>query len=377
MKVGVPKEVKDKEFRVAITPTMVRGFVAKGHEVHIETSAGDAIGFTDEMYSDAGAIIEPTAKSLWNSSELILKVKEPQKSEFPLMHEGQVLFCYLHLAPDLEQTQQLINQNVIAIAYETVTDRNGRLPLLTPMSEIAGRLATQSGAWALQKANGGRGLLLGGVPGVKPAEVLIIGGGIVGTNAAQMAIGMGADVTIVDRSLDRLRELDAIYRGRLKTLYSSDQIIEQLLQHVDLVVGAVLIPGGAAPKLINRNMLKLMKKGSVIVDVAVDQGGMAETTKPTTHSDPVYIVDDVVHYCVSNMPGAAPRHATKALTNATYPFAIALADKGYRKALLENTHLRNGLNVFKGRVTNEPVAKALGFDYISPKTVLEADLVSH
>ncbi|MCH9617839.1 MAG: Alanine dehydrogenase [Chlamydiia bacterium] len=369
-KIGVPKEIKNMEFRVGATPTMVMGFVEAGHSVFVEKNAGARIGYSDEMYQKAGAKVVPTAKQVYES-DLIIKVKEPQNSEFPLMHEGQVLFCYLHLAPDAEQTRQLIERKVVAIAYETVEDKQGRLPLLTPMSEIAGRISVQAGAYALQMANGGRGVLLGGVPGVKPAEVVIIGGGVVGTNAAQMAMGLGADVTILDRDLDRLRLLDMHYGGRLKTLYSSPQIIGKLLRHADLIIGAVLIPGKKAPSLVSKEMLKDMKAGSVLVDVSIDQGGCFETSMATTHSEPTYIVDDVVHYCVANMPGACARSATQALTNATYPYAIKIANLGYKQALSQDPLFMKGLNVHHGKVTNAPVAKDLGYEYVDPSTCLQ------
>ncbi|MBM3193446.1 MAG: alanine dehydrogenase [Chlamydiae bacterium] len=368
MKIGIPKEIKDHECRVGATPTMVHGFVEAGHSVVIQTNAGAKIGFTDEMYIKAGAHIGATAKEVWES-ELILKVKEPQKEEFPLMHEGQILFCYLHLAPDPEQTRHLLERKVIAIAYETVFDREGKLPLLTPMSEIAGRIAIQAGALSLQLANGGRGVLLGGVPGVYPAEVLILGGGVAGLNAAQMAIGLGADVTIIDRDLKRLRELDAIYRGRLKTMYSSSQIIEKLIKHADLVIGSVLIAGKKAPKLVTHDMVRQMQPGAVLVDISIDQGGCFETSKPTTHSNPTYILDDVVHYCVTNMPGACARTATQALTNATYYYAARLANEGL-KALKNDPLFSSGLNIYKGKVTNAHVAHDLGYPYHSPESVL-------
>ena len=364
-KIGIPKEIKNMEFRVGATPTMVLGFVQAGHTVFVEKDAGARIGYSDEMYKKAGAKIVSAPKQVYEA-DLIIKVKEPQDSEFPLMHEGQVLFCYLHLAPDAKQTKQLLERKVIAIAYETVEDKLGRLPLLAPMSEIAGRISVQAGAYALQMANGGRGVLLGGVPGVKPAEVVIIGGGIVGTNAAQMAMGLGADVTILDRDIDRLRMLDMHYGGRLKTMYSTPQIIAKLLKHADLIIGAVLIPGKKAPSLVSREMLKEMNSGSVLVDVSIDQGGCFETSKATTHSDPTYIVDGIVHYCVANMPGACARSATQALTNATYPYAIRLANEGYEKALQEDPLFLKGLNVYKGQVTNEPVAKDLGYEYVDP-----------
>ncbi len=367
--IGIPKEIKDMEFRVGATPTMVEGFVQAGHKVYVQKDAGDKIGFTDQMYIKAGAEIVDTAKKVYEA-DLIIKVKEPQDIEFHYMHSGQVLFCYLHLAPDAEQTRKLLEKNVVAIAYETVTDRNGRLPLLTPMSEIAGRLSIQAGAYALQMANGGRGILLGGVPGVKPAEVVIIGGGIVGMNAAQMAVGLGADVTILDTDLDRLRELDRFYAGRLKTLFSTPQIIAKLSAHADLIIGAVLIPGKKAPNLLTKEMVGEMKKGSVLVDVSIDQGGCFETSKATTHSHPTYIVDGVVHYCVANMPGACARSSTQALTNATYPYAIKIANLGYKKALSSDRLFMNGLNILEGKVTNEAVAHDLGYQYVDPSLCL-------
>ncbi len=368
MKIGIPKEIKDHECRVGATPTMVHGFTEAGHIVLIQSNAGAKIGFTDEMYEKAGARIVPTAKEAW-SAELVLKVKEPQNEEFPFMHEGQILFCYLHLAPDAEQTRQLLERKVIAIAYETVLDRHGKLPLLTPMSEIAGRIAIQAGATSLQMANGGRGILLGGVPGVYPAEVLILGGGVVGLNAAQMAVGLGADVTIVDRDLNRLRELDAIYRGRLKTMYSSSQIIEKLIKHADLVIGAVLIAGKKAPKLVTHDMVRSMQQGAVLVDVSIDQGGCFETSRATTHSNPTYMLDGVVHYCVANMPGACARTATQALTNATYYYAIRLANEGLL-ALKKDPFFLAGLNIYKGKVTNPHVAHDLGYPYHPPESLL-------
>jgi alanine dehydrogenase len=368
MTIGIPKEVKEKEFRVGATPDMVQALVQSGHDVFVETKAGYAIGFTDEIYAAAGARIVKNPADVYKA-EMVIKVKEPQQTEFPLLHEGQILFCYFHLAPDPEQTKNLIKKKVIAVAYETVTDKSGRLPLLVPMSEIAGRIAVQAGATALQLANGGRGVLLGGVPGVAPAHVTVLGGGVVGTQAARMAMGLGANVTILDHSLPRLRELDALHGPHLKTLFASPAAIEACVIASDLVVGAILIPGKLAPRLITRQMVKKMLKGSVIVDVAIDQGGCTETSKPTTHSDPTYIVDGVVHYCVSNMPGACARTSTLALTNATMPYALKLANRGLKEAFKEDHGFREGLNLFKGKVTNQHVAQDLGYSYVSPETL--------
>lgn len=366
MIIGIPKEIKDKEYRVGATPAMVQALVEAGHRVLVETMAGDAVGFEDPQYERAGATIVPNAEDVWGDSEMVIKVKEPQAREFPMMREGQVLFGFLHLAPDPEQTKALIEKQVIAIAYETVTDRKGRLPLLQPMSEIAGRVAIQEGAVALHMTNGGRGVLMGGVPGVAPAKVIVIGGGVVGTESARMAMGLGAEVTIIDRDLQRLRELDAMYGHRLKTLYSTSAVIEEVTPDADLVVGAVLIPGKTAPRIVTRDHVSKMMRGSVIVDVAIDQGGCVETARPTTHSDPMYIVDDVVHYCVSNMPAACARTATIALTNATTEYALKLANNGYRDALRGDVHLREGLNVCMGHVTNAAVAQDLGYTFREP-----------
>lgn len=369
MQIGIPKEIKNHEYRVGATPSMVRLLVEAGHQVAVQTEAGTKIGYTDEMFRLAGAKIVPSAEDVYRN-EMIIKVKEPQESEFPLMKPGQILFCYLHLAPDPEQTAELIKRQVVAIAYETVTDSQGRLPLLIPMSEIAGRIAIQVGATSLQLNNGGRGLLLGGVPGVSPARVVVIGGGIVGTESARMAMGLGADVTIFDKDLNRLRALDALFGPHLKTLYSSPLAIEEAVTRADLVIGAVLIPGKTAPKLITRAMVQKMAPGSVIVDVAIDQGGCTETSKPTTHANPTYVVDGVVHYCVTNMPGACARTSTQALTNATMDYALKIANKGWKQALLENPGLCHGLNVCLGHVTNESVAHDLNYPYISPESLL-------
>lgn len=369
MFIGIPKEIKIHEYRVGATPEMVLLFVMNGHKVIVQAGAGAAIGFLDEDYKTAGASIVTTAAEVYKA-EMIVKVKELQEEEYSLLHEGQILFCYLHLAPDAIQTQSLVEANVVAIAYETVVDAKGRLPLLIPMSEIAGRISIQVGATALQMDRGGKGLLLGGVPGVLPAKVAVIGGGVVGTEAARMALGLGATVVVLDRDIHRLRELDALFGPRLQTLYSTPSSIEATLKESDLVIGSVLIPGKTAPKLITKEMVKKMSAGSVIVDVAIDQGGCSETSRPTTHADPIYIVDGVVHYCVTNMPGACARTSTMALTNATLPYALAIANKGYKKALKENHSLLCGLNVCHGKVTNEHVAHDLGYVYVRPESML-------
>ncbi|MBW3098094.1 alanine dehydrogenase [Pseudohoeflea coraliihabitans] len=371
MRVGCPKEIKNHEYRVGLTPGAVREYVAHGHEVIIETKAGSGIGMDDGAYQAAGARIAGTAREVFEKSDMIVKVKEPQAAEWAMLREGQLLYTYLHLAPDPAQTKGLVESGATAIAYETVTDARGGLPLLAPMSEVAGRLAIQAGATALQKANGGRGILLGGVPGVLPAKVAIIGGGVVGLNAAKMAIGLGASVTILDRSIPRLRELDDIFNGRVMTRYSTIEALEEEAFDADVVVGAVLIPGAAAPKLVTREMLSGMKRGAVIVDVAIDQGGCFETSKATTHSDPTYEVDGVVHYCVANMPGAVPITSAQALNNATLHYGLMLADKGLA-ALAENEHLRAGLNVHKGKVTNQAVAEALGYELSEAAAIVRA-----
>lgn len=360
MIIGVPKEIKNHEYRVGLTPAAANEFVQHGHTVLVETQAGAGIGFTDEDYSLAGAAIIDSAEAIFAEAEMIVKVKEPQPNECKMLREGQLLYTYLHLAPDPTQTQLLVESKATCIAYETVTDKFGALPLLAPMSEVAGRMAIQAGAHYLEKAQGGNGTLLGGVPGVAPGQVVIIGGGVVGTNAAKMAVGLGAEVTILDRSLPRLRELDDIFGGRVRTVYSTTDAIAHYTQLADLVVGAVLIPGAAAPKLLTREDIANMKKGSVLVDVAIDQGGCFATSKATTHQDPVYIIDDVVHYCVANMPGGVARTATMALNNATLPFGLALANKGPKQAMLDDPHLLNGLNVHKGLVTYKAVVDALG-----------------
>jgi alanine dehydrogenase len=369
MRVGCPKEIKNHEYRVGLTPGSVREYVAHGHEVIIETKAGAGIGAEDDSYRAAGAKIVATAKDVFEKSDMIVKVKEPQPSEWAQLRDGQILYTYLHLAPDPEQTKGLLGSGVTAIAYETVTDDRGGLPLLAPMSEVAGRLAIQAGATSLQKANGGRGILLGGVPGVLPAKVAVIGGGVVGLHAARMAAGLGADVSILDRSIPRLRQLDDLFAGRVHTRFSTIDALEEEVFAADLVIGAVLIPGAAAPKLVTREMLSGMKKGAVIVDVAIDQGGCFETSHATTHSDPTYEVDGIVHYCVANMPGAVPITSAHALNNATLYYGLQLADRGL-KAIAEDRHLRAGLNVHRGRVTNRAVAEALGYESHTPEAVL-------
>jgi len=368
MLIGIPKEIKNHEYRVGATPDMVRLLVSAGHRVLVQKDAGAKICFTDDLYQAAGATIVSSLKEVY-SCEMIIKVKEPQESEFPLLREGQILFCYLHLAPDPEQTKQLLKSKVIAVAYETVTDSQGRLPLLIPMSEIAGRIAIQVGATCLQMNNGGRGILLGGVPGVFPGRVTVIGGGVVGTEAARMAMGLGATVTIIDKDLHQLRKLDALFGPHLRTMYSTPSAIEESVSRADLVVGAVLIPGKTAPKLVTRAMVKKMLPGSVIVDVAIDQGGCVETARPTTHTEPTYVVDGVVHYCVTNMPGACARTSTLALTNATMEPALKIAN-GFVEALKQSKGLQDGLNIYLGKVTNPYVATDLGYDYVEPKKAL-------
>jgi len=372
MRIGCPKEIKNQEYRVGVTPAAAREAVHHGHEVLIEAGAGVGAGFADADYVAAGARIVATAEEVFAASEMIVKVKEPQPEERRMLREGQLLFTYLHLAPDPEQTKDLLASGCTAIAYETVTQPGGGLPLLAPMSEVAGKLAPQTGSWALQKSNGGRGVLLGGVPGVAPAKVAVLGGGVVGTNAARVAAGMGADVTVLDRSLPRLRYLDDAFGGLFQTRYASKGNTEELVAEADLVVGAVLIPGAAAPKLVSRAQLSGMKPGAALVDVAIDQGGCFETSRPTTHDDPIYIVDGIVHYCVANMPGAVARTATIALTNATMPYMIDLANKGWRQACKDDPHLANGLSVHAGHLTNFAVGEALGLDVLSVKLALAA-----
>jgi alanine dehydrogenase len=363
MRIGVPKEIKVHEYRVGLVPAAVRELVESGHEVLVQTGAAAGIGFSDADYQRVGAKIAATAAEVFAQSEMIVKVKEPQPQECAMLRAGQILYTYLHLAPDPKQTEALIKSGATCIAYETVTAPDGSLPLLTPMSEVAGRMSVQVGAYCLQKANGGRGILLGGVPGVAPAKVVILGGGVSGTHAAEMAVGLRADVTVVDRSVKRLRELSAIFGPSLRTEYSTQEHIDALVREADLVIGAVLIAGAAAPKLVTRDMVRRMKPGSVLVDISIDQGGCFETSRPTTHADPTYVVDDVIHYCVANMPGAVPRTSTFALNNATLPFARRLADHGWKAAMQADPHLANGLNVHAGHVTNEAVAQALDLPY--------------
>mgnify|MGYP001793593542 CR=1 FL=1 len=372
MHIGCPKEIKPQEFRVGLTPNAAREAVAHGHTVSIETEAGTGAGFPDEDYVAAGARIIGSAAEIFAAADMIVKVKEPQAGERKMLREGQILFTYLHLAPDPEQTRDLLASHCTAIAYETVTDAAGGLPLLAPMSEVAGKLAPQVGAWTLQKANGGRGVLMGGVPGVGPARVAVIGGGVVGTHAARVAAGMGADVTVLDRSLPRMRYLDDAFGGLFKTSFASAGNTAELVAQADVVIGAVLIPGAAAPKLVTRAQLSDMKPGAAIVDVAIDQGGCFETSKATTHQDPIYEVDGIMHYCVANMPGAVARTSTIGLSNATMPFMLALADKGWQQACEDDPHLLNGLNVHAGNLTYYAVSKALGIDVMSPALALKA-----
>ncbi len=371
MLIGVPREIKVHEYRVGLVPSSVAELVHHGHEVLVETNAGAGIGFSDDDYAAAGARIADTAEQVFADAEMIVKVKEPLAEERKRLKADQVLFTYLHLAPDPDQTRDLVDSGAVCIAYETVTDRANRLPLLAPMSEVAGRMSVQVGAAALEKSAGGRGVLLGGVPGVPAGDVVVLGGGIVGTNATMMAVGLGANVTVIDRSADVLRRLVAEFGTRINTAFSTRHTVESLVEKADLVIGGVLIPGAAAPKLVTADMIKRMKPGAVVVDVAIDQGGCFETSHATTHADPTYVVDDVVHYCVANMPGGVARTSTFALNNVTLPFTIALADKGYRRALAEDVHLREGLNVHKGKVTYKAVAEALGYDFQPAEDALE------
>lgn len=364
MIIGVPKEIKNHEYRVGLTPSGVVELVKHGHTVLVETNAGAGIGYDDMAYATAGADIVDSPKDIFDTADMIVKVKEPQSNECKMLKPEQVLFTYLHLAPDPQQTKALIASGCVALAYETVTDDEGRLPLLAPMSEVAGRMAIQAGMHCLEKAQGGRGVLCAGVPGVAPAKITVIGGGFVGENAIRIALGAGADVTVLDRNLNRLKELDALYGPQLKTLYSNEKAIADCVAQSDVIVGAVLVPGAAAPKLIRRDMLSHMQTGAVLVDVAIDQGGCFETSKPTTHDDPTYVVDGIVHYCVANMPGGVPRTSTYALTNATLPFVVRLANQGWKKACADDVHLCRGLNVVHGHITCPEVAEALGYDYV-------------
>ena len=371
MRIGVPKEIKNHEYRVGMTPAAVREAVHHGHEVIVQTGAGAGIGCDDAAYVAAGARVLPDAAGVFGAAELIVKVKEPQPTECAMLRRGQILFTYLHLAPDPVQAECLGKSGCTAIAYETITDDQGGLPLLAPMSEVAGRMSIQVGAVALHKANGGRGVLLGGVPGVAPGQVVVIGGGVVGLHAARMAAGLGADVTVLDRSLARLRQIDEAFSGRIRTQYATLDATESAVLEADLVIGAVLVPGAAAPKLIKRAQLARMRPGAVIVDVAIDQGGCFETSRATTHAEPTYVIDGIVHYCVANMPGAVPRTSTFALNNATLPFTLALAGKGWRQACAEDPHLAAGLTVHDGAITHEAVAQALGKDW-TPFAALHA-----
>jgi len=370
MRIGVPKEIKVLEHRVGLTPGSARELHAHGHELIVESCAGQGIGMDDDAYRNAGASIVATAAEVFGQAEMIVKVKEPQAAERKMLRSGQILFTYLHLAPDAEQARDLVASGAVCIAYETVTSSLGGLPLLAPMSEVAGRMAIQAGAYFLEKTHGGLGVLLGGVPGVDPAKVVILGGGVVGSHACHIALGMGADVWVLDRSTEVLRALWRQFGRPLNTVFSTHDAIEHHVTTADLVVGGVLIPGAFAPKLVSAALVKKMKKGSVIVDVAIDQGGCFETSHPTTHADPTYVIDGVIHYCVANMPGGVPRTSTFALNNATLPFVLALADKGWKKALADDPHLKNGLNVASGKVTCKPVADALGYEYIEPESVL-------
>lgn len=371
MHIGVPKEIKVHEYRVGLTADSARELITHGHKVTVQTGAGEGVGLSDADYKAIGADIAPDAKSIFAAADMIVKVKEPQLTECAMLRAGQILFTYLHLAPDPEQTKALMQSGCIAIAYETVTDARGRLPLLAPMSEVAGRMAVHAGAHYLEKIHGGRGVLLSGVPGVAPAKVVIIGGGVVGTNSAYVAAGMGANVTVIDKSLPRLAQLDQMFKGHVRTVYATSAAIEAQALAADLVIGAVLVAGAAAPKLITREMIGRMKKGAVIVDVAIDQGGCVETARPTTHTDPIYIVDGIVHYCVANMPGAVARTSTFALNNATLPYVLALANKGWRKALADDRHFLDGLNVASGKITHPLVAEALAQSFTAPESFLK------
>jgi len=371
MKIGVPTEIKNHEYRVGLVPGPVRELTSRGHELFVQAGAGAGVGMTDEDYQVAGATILPDAAAVFDQAEMIVKVKEPQAIERAMLRQDHILYTYLHLAPDPEQTEDLVESGATCIAYETVTDAKGRLPLLAPMSEVAGRLSIQAGAACLEKSRGGAGVLLGGVPGVQSGKVMVLGGGTVGFNATQMAVGLGARVVVLDRNVDVLRHFDAVFGSKIETIYSGKDAIEYHLGTADLVIGGVLIPGAAAPKLVTRDHLASLHPGAVLVDVAIDQGGCFETSRPTTHADPTYLVDDIVHYCVANMPGAVPRTSTFALNNATLPHCIALADKGARAALLDDPHLLEGLNVHRGMVTYEEVARDLGYHYTAPREALQ------
>jgi alanine dehydrogenase len=370
MRIGVPKEIKNHEYRVGLTPASVRELCGQGHAVTVQAGAGAAIGLDDEQYRRAGARIADGAEAVFAEAEMIVKVKEPQPAECALLRDGQILYTYLHLAPDPAQAAALLKSGAVCVAYETITGPGGGLPLLAPMSEVAGRMAIQAGAAHLEKSRGGMGLLLGGVPGVPPGRVLILGAGVVGTNALQMAVGLGARVSVLDRNVDRLRQIDLVFGNRVETVYSTTHAIEERVADADLVVGGVLLPGAAAPKLVTRAMVAGMKPGAVVVDVAIDQGGCFETSRPTTHADPTFVVDGVVHYCVANMPGAVARTSTFALNHATIGHALALAGKGWRRACADDPHLRRGLNVVLGQVTHEAVAQALGLAWTDPATLL-------
>jgi alanine dehydrogenase len=371
MLIGVPSEIKNHEYRVGLVPSSVRELVTQGHQVVVQHGAGAKIGFDDAAYEQSGAAIAATAPDVYRTADMIVKVKEPQAQECKMLRENQVLFTYLHLAPDPEQAKLLQDSGCIAIAYETVTDNRGGLPLLAPMSEVAGRMSIQAGANSLEIVNGGSGVLLGGVPGVAPGKVVVLGGGVVGTNAVRIAMGMGAQVVVIDRSIDRLNYLDLQFGSKIITIYSTTDAIERHVSRADLVIGAVLVPGGSAPKLLTRDMLTKMRPGSVVVDVSIDQGGCFETSRPTTHQDPTYVVDGVVHYCVTNMPGGVPRTSTFALNNATLPFILSLANLGYKEAMKRDPHLLNGLNVCKGRLTHKAVANALKQEYVAAEVAIQ------
>jgi alanine dehydrogenase len=370
MLIGIPKEIKDHEYRVGATPSGVREIINAGHQVVVQSKAGESIDFSDDQYSSAGASIVSSAAEIYQKSEMILKVKEPQKSECEMIKKGQIIFSYLHLAAEPHLTEMLIKSNCVAIAFETVTANDRSLPLLAPMSEVAGKLSIQAAAKALEKSQGGRGVLLGGVPGVNRAKVVILGGGVSGTNAAKVAIGMGAEVVILDKSLPRIRYLCDIFNSSATILYASLENIDKNVIDADAVIGAVLIPGAAAPKLVSASMVKRMKKGAVMVDISIDQGGCFETSKPTSHSNPTYIIDEIVHYCVTNMPGAVARTSTQALENSTLPFTLAIANKGYQKALKDDVNLLNGLNVIDGKITYRAVAESLGYSFSDPASII-------